>query len=125
MWPFFLFLRHLGRLIPSSGVHVHAGLIFVFPRIIHRSLIWTTGSLTCVRGLSYAGLVCDTRGLGSHRHTDSESAQPFSDSEKLLFFPLVLLSVGIRTLDLLYLQSNALTPEPTQTPLYSLFNRLL
>ena len=46
---------------PSAG-NVHAGCFRVL--VIHRTLTWTTGSLTCVRGHSYA-CVYTTRGSGT------------------------------------------------------------
>ena len=54
-------VSNLGSHIPSSVVHVHAG--YFRASITHRTLTCTTGSLTCVQGLSYA---CGyTRGLGT------------------------------------------------------------
>ena len=54
---------------------VHAGSFRV--SIIHRTLTWTTGSVTCVRDHSYACL--NTRGLG----TPTASQRSIFDSEKL------------------------------------------
>ena len=65
------------------GLKMHAGYFRVF--IIHRTLTWTTGYVTCVRGLSYA-CVC-TRVLG----TPTASQHNLFDSEKLKVF-LVLLT---------------------------------
>ena len=66
-------------------LHMHAGSFCL--SVIHRTLTWTTGSLTCVRDHSYA-CVYTRGGVG---HKDSESAQHF-DSEKHSQFFLVLLT---------------------------------
>ena len=79
----FSFLHHLGSHIPSSGVQLHAGYFPV--SIIHRTLTWTTGSLTCVHGLSYAYNTWSfvyTRGFGTptsqHNLFDAEKNISFS-----------------------------------------------
>ena len=97
-------LRHLDSHIPSSGVQVHAGYFRVF--IIHRTLTWTTGSLTSVHGLSYARVYttdlkiifldqCYTHGCWAHRQRVSTTFM----TEKLKVF-LSCAPDGIRTLDL-------------------------
>ena len=63
--------RYLGKAAAAARaalvLQVHAGSFPV--SVIHRTLTWTTGSVSCVRDHSY---VCvNTRGLG---HTDGESA---------------------------------------------------
>ena len=75
MWVFSAFLHRAARHIPSSGVQVHAGYYRV--SIIHRTLTWTTGMLTCVHDLSYACVY--TRGLNT---PTASQHNPF-DSEKL------------------------------------------
>ena len=74
---------------------VHAGSCRVSE--IHRTLTWTTGSLTCVglRDHSYACL--HTRGLGND--TDSESAQHFWLGKKLTHFSYAHDGVGTRVTD--------------------------
>ena len=57
---------------------VHAGSLHV--SVIHQTLTWTTGSLMCVHGLSYACVY--TWGLG----TPTASRHNIFDSEKLTFF---------------------------------------
>ena len=47
-------------------------------------------------------------------HTDSESAQPFLDSEKLTVF--LVLPTGFKPSTFGYIQSNALTSESTRHP---------
>ena len=85
----FEFIRHLGSLIPSSEVQVHAGYVRV--SIIHRTLTWTTGSLTCVHGLSYACVY--TRGWVG---TPTASQHNLFDSQNLSFS---CAPDGVRTLD--------------------------
>ena len=78
MWPF-LIPPPLGQ--PHSlprGVQVHAGYFHV--SIIHQTLTWTTGSLTCVHSLLYACIY--TRGLD----TLTASQHNLFDSEKLKSF---------------------------------------
>ena len=74
--------------LPSPDIQrypVHAGSFRV--SVIHRALIWTTGSLTCIHDHSYA-CIC-TRGLG----TPATSQHNIFDSEKLSQIFLVLLTV--------------------------------
>ena len=76
----------------SPVLRVHAGSFRV--SVIHRPLIWTTDSLTCVRDHSYACVYI--RGLG----TPTTSQHKIFDSEKLTQIFLVLLGAdraGIRT----------------------------
>ena len=63
---------------------VHAGSFRVF--VIHKTLTWTTGSVTCVRDQSYVCLY--TRGLG----TSIASQHNIFYSEKLTNLFLVLLT---------------------------------
>ena len=64
---------------------VHTGYFRV--SIIHRTLTWTTGSLTCVRNHSYA-CVCNTRGWG----IPTASQHTIFVSEKLSHMFIVLLT---------------------------------
>ena len=61
--------------------------LFVFP-IIHRTLTWTTGSLTCVRDHCYPCVYRYTQGLG----TQTASQHIIFDSEKLsqIFLELLM-----------------------------------
>ena len=56
-------------------------MLGLFVSVIHQTLTWTTGSMTCVHDHSYACGYIYT-GVG---HTDNKSAQQF-DSEKLTNF---------------------------------------
>ena len=88
---------------------MHGGYVCI--SIIHRTLTWTTGSLTCTWSF-----VCMRILYTGVRHTDSESAQTFTvlDSEKLSF---LMLLTGFEPLDL---QSNTLTTEPSSHPTVSI-----
>ena len=69
----------------EMNYNVHAGSFRV--PAIHRTLTWTTWSLTCARHRSYAAY--SHSGLAGH--TDSESAQHFWLGEKLSqIFPVLL-----------------------------------
>ena len=59
---------------------MHAGYFRI--SVIHRTLTWTSGSLTCVHGLSYACVY--TRGVG--HTTPTASQHNHFDSEKLTVF---------------------------------------
>ena len=86
---------------------VHAGSFCV--SIIHRTLTWTIGSLTCVRDYSYACVY--TQGLGT-----PTASQHIFDSEKLTNCSCAPDADGARTSDLLDLESNALPTEPPRFP---------
>ena len=76
--------------------------------VIHRTLTWTTGSLTCVRDHYYACVY--TRGLG----TPTASQQNNFDSEKLTI--LCVCSRRGSNLGSLDLKSDALPIEPPRHP---------
>ena len=79
--------------------------------VIHQTLTWTTGSLTCVCDYSYACVY--THGVG---HTDSESAQHFGLRKTHTNFSCALDTGGVGTSDLwiwnptLYQVSHLITP---------------
>ena len=111
----FEFLRHLGSHIPSLGVHVHAGYSCV-SIFIHWTLTRTTGSLTCVHGLSYPCVY--TRGLGTpkasqHNLFVSEKTQSFSWAQllrktrkvEIMFFGFFNLK-GVQTNECIWKQLN-------------------
>ena len=83
---------------------MHAGSFRV--SIVHRILTWITGSVTCVRGYSYAS-VC-TRGLG----IPTASQHDIFDSEKT--HNLLLCSRRDSNLGSLDLESDALPTEPAR-----------
>ena len=91
---------------------VHAGSFRVF--VIHRTLTWTTGFLTCVRDHSFTCVY--TRGLG----TPTASQHNIFDSEKTHFFSCA--PGGIRTSVLwilkptLYPVSHPVTPPSHRSP---------
>ena len=78
---------HNQRADYSATFPIHAGSFRVY--VVHRTLTWTTWSLTCVRDHSYAGVY--TRGLCS----PTVSQHNIFDSEKLVKLLFVLL--GTRT----------------------------
>ena len=84
---------------------VHAGSFHV--SIIHQTLTWTTGCLTCVRDHSYAWAY--TQGLG----TPTASQRNIFDSEKHIFF---LCSLRGSNLGSLVLESDAVPTEPPCHP---------
>ena len=59
--------------------------------VIHRTLTWTTGSLTCVRDHCYTCVYTH----GGFGHTDSESAQHFDSGKTLTRFSCA--PDGVRT----------------------------
>ena len=86
---------------------VHIGLFRV--SIIHRTMTWTTGSLTCVRDYSYACVY--TRGLIG---TSTASRHNIIDSKKLTHFACA--PDWIRTIRPLDHESDALPIEPPRHP---------
>ena len=97
-----------GSRYPTLIKHkVHAWSFRVF--VIHRTLTWTTGSLTSVRDHSYA---CVDTGVG---HTDSESAQHFLLGKTLKFFWCSWRRRG-SNLGSVDLESDALATEPPCHP---------
>ena len=101
IWSMWLFSipPPLSSHIPSLGVQMHAG--YFCPSIIHRTLKWTTGSLTCVfcmRAYTHRGW--------AHRQ---QVGTTFLIHINLKFFLCSWQDLNPRPLDL---QSNALTTEP-------------
>ena len=86
--------------------NVHAGGFHV--SVIHRSLTWITGSLTCVRDHSYACVYIHTGGLG----IPTASQHNIFESEKLTSFFLC----SWRNLSpTLYQLSHPVTPRDTHS----------
>ena len=90
---------------------VHAGSFRV--SVIHRTLTWTTGSLTCVRDHSCARIyiICIRASVG---HTDHESAQHF-----LLGKPHVFLCSSVTRFEPRAFEVDALPIEPPRHPHHS------
>ena len=94
------------KYIAPSVSKAHAGYFHV--SVIHLTLTWATGSLTCVRGHSYACVY--TQGLGTLL-----SSQHFWHRNFLIFS---CVPAGVRTLDLrilsptIYQFGNWATPSP-------------
>ena len=96
----------------SSATQSYKCMLGLLSRVsvIHRTLTWTTGSLTCVRDHSYACVF--TQGLG----TPTTSQHNIFDSENLSHFSCAPGGAGIRTSGLwisrqmLYQLSHPVTP---------------
>ena len=91
---------------PVTQVHVRSFRVSV----IHKTLTWTTGSLTCVRDQSYACVY--TRGLG----TATTSQHNVFDSKQLFFLFKLLCSWRGSNLGSLDLESDATPIEPPRHP---------
>ena len=100
--------HHLNSHILSSGAQVPAGYFRV--SIIHQTLTWTTGSLTCIHGISH------THRRWAHRQRASAT---FLTQKNSKFFLCSWRDLNPRPLDL---QSDILTTEPTCHPDNFIFN---
>ena len=90
---YLLFKLTVQKYIDPSVSDVHAGSFPV--SVIHQTLTWTTGSLTCVHDHSYACVY--TQGLG----TPTLSQYNIFDSEKLTHFSCAPDGVRAQVTDLI------------------------